>query len=401
MASGNSVAITSSDTAAVRPMSQVAEPRTGIHKHRQIYESLRAEILSGKYRYGEKVPSETRLVQQFNVSRPTAARALKDLEIHGLVERRHGSGTFVRHATSTKQRVLGLLVTGLGQGEVFEPICNQLAKTVADDNYELNWGQIHSDEAQDRAEAAEKSCQRLIEQRVAGVFFQPLELAPGMKDANLNVIDAFDKANIPVVLIDSDFKQFPDRSEYDLVGIDNHRVGYVLAEHLIRQGCRRIDFLAHRGASPTVDARIGGYRSALFQHDIIPEKTWTHFVDEVDDIDIETVRRLTDSGPADAYICHNDYTAGQLMRDLIQLGMRVPQDVRVVGVGDVKYASALSVPLTTIRQPCIEIGMTAVELMLQRIANPALPPRNVLLDFELITRESCGSRLAQRAASND
>lgn len=391
MSNSKSLGLTTSDRPAQSSTGGPHETSAGVHKHRRIFESLRAEILSGRYRYGEKVPSETRLVERFKVSRPTAARALKDLEVHGLVERRHGSGTFVRHSATTQRRELGLLVTGLGQGEVFEPICNQLAQSVSNNNYELNWGQIHSEEAQDRAQAVEKTCQRLIEQGVAGVFFQPLELVAGMQDVNLRVIDALKMANIPVVLIDSDFKQFPERSQYDLVGIDNRRVGYVLAEHLLQQGCRRIDFIAHRGASPTVDARVAGYREALFYHDIIPEKAWTHLIDEVDDIDVETVRQLVDSGPADGYICHNDYTASQLMRDLIQLGTRVPDDVRVVGVGDVKYASALSVPLTTIRQPCAKIGMMAVELMLQRIANPELPSRDVLLDFELITRESCGS----------
>ncbi|MGI9430240.1 MAG: GntR family transcriptional regulator [Bythopirellula sp.] len=394
MADSDPLGLTTSEQAAhaenrVNPAASVRS--AGVHKHRRIYESLREEILSGRYRFGERIPSETRLVEQFNVSRPTAARALKDLEVHGLVERRHGSGTFVRHTVSTVQRELGLLVTGLGQGEVFEPICNQLAKSVAENNYELSWGQIHSDQLQDRASAAEKTCQRLIQQRVAGVFFQPIELVAGMKDINSRVIEALNTAKIPVVLIDSDFKQFPERSEYDLVGIDNRRVGYVLAEHLVQRGCQRIDFIAHQGASPTVDARIAGYREALFNHGITPQTGWTHFVDEVDEIDIETVRQLVESGPADAYICHNDYTAGQLMRDLIQLGIRVPEDVRVVGVGDVKYASALAVPLTTIRQPCAAIGSTAVELMLERMANPALPARDVRLDFQLITRASCGS----------
>ncbi len=393
MSNSKSLDFTTSDHPSQSVIDGSSDPNAGVHKHRRIYESLRAEILSGRYRYGEKVPSETRLVERFKVSRPTAARALKDLEVHGLVERRHGSGTFVRHTAMAEQREFGLLVTGLGQGEVFEPICNQLAKSVSDNNCELNWGQIHSEQAEGRALAVEKTCQRLIEQRVAGVFFQPLELVAGMEDVNLRVIESLEKASIPVVLIDSDFKQFPERSKYDLVGIDNRRVGYLLAEHLVQRGCRRIDFIAHRGASPTVDARIAGYREALFQHDIVPQKGWTHLIDEVDDIDVETVRQLVETGPADAYICHNDYTASQLMRDLIQLGVRVPEDVRVVGVGDVKYASALSVPLTTIRQPCAKIGMMAVELMLQRIANPRLPSRDVLLDFELVVRESCGRNL--------
>ncbi len=370
----------------------------GVRKHRQIFDSLRKEILSGKYGFGERVPSETSLVKQFDVSRPTAARALRDLEVAGLVERRRGAGTFVLHAASIAQQALGIFVTGFGQDEFFEPICNQLAKSIGEHSFEINWGQLHSDVTQDRGKAAEKTCLRLIQQKVSGVFFQPIEMVPGMGDVNKRIIKAFDKARIPVVLIDTDFVRFPDRSNYDLVGIDNRRVGYVLADYLISLGCNRIDFIAHRGASPTGDARIGGYREALFDHGIDPKIEWAHFVDKVDK---ETVKQLVDSGPADAYICHNDFTAGQLMRDLIQLGIRIPKDVRVVGVDDSKYASVLSVPLTTIRQPCAEIGKIAMELMLRRISNRTLPAQDVRLDFNLIARESCGCNLATQSDNGD
>ena len=78
------------------------------------------------------------------------------------------------------------------------------------------------------------------------------------------------------------------------------------------------------------------------------------------------------------------------MRDLVKQGVRVPEDIRLVGVDDLKYAEALSVPLTTIRQPCDSMGKAAVEAMIQRIANPRMPARDILLDFELVVRESCG-----------
>ncbi|MGI9430186.1 MAG: GntR family transcriptional regulator, partial [Bythopirellula sp.] len=359
MEKSDSVGPASTDTPANKSTAGVTEPIAGVRKHRRIYELLREEILTGKYLFGDRVPSETTLVKQFKVSRPTAARALKDLEFHGLVERRHGAGTFVQHTGSTAQRTLGIFVTGMGQDEFFEPICNQLAKSVDDNNFEISWGQVRSDEAQYKGRAAEKTCQRLIQQGVAGVFFQPLEFVSDMNDVNNRIVKAFDKAKIPVVLVDTDFKPYPERSKCDLVGIDNRRVGYLLTEHLMDLGCKRIEFIAHRGASPTGEARIAGYREALFDHGITPQGDWAHFVDEVN---IESVKQLVDTEPADAYICHNDFTAGQLMRDLIKRGIRIPEDVRVVGVDDSKYASVLSVPLTTVRQPCAEIGKTAMEL---------------------------------------
>jgi DNA-binding LacI/PurR family transcriptional regulator len=78
------------------------------------------------------------------------------------------------------------------------------------------------------------------------------------------------------------------------------------------------------------------------------------------------------------------------MRTLETLKVAVPGDVKMGGFDDVKYASLLSVALTTIHQPCSDIGAAAVMAMVERIQNPKLPPRDILLDFRLVVRESTG-----------
>lgn len=75
----------------------------------------------------------------------------------------------------------------------------------------------------------------------------------------------------------------------------------------------------------------------------------------------------------------------------MERGVRVPEDVRVAGVDDLKYASLLSVPLTTIHQPCEALGRAAVETMLQRLQHPDRPARDVLVDFRLVVRGSTQS----------
>jgi len=70
----------------------------------------------------------------------------------------------------------------------------------------------------------------------------------------------------------------------------------------------------------------------------------------------------------------------------------VPDEVRMTGIDDVKYASLLSVPLTTIHQPCAEMGAAAISTMLERVRNPTLPARDILLNFRLVVRESSGGQ---------
>jgi DNA-binding LacI/PurR family transcriptional regulator len=93
----------------------------------------------------------------------------------------------------------------------------------------------------------------------------------------------------------------------------------------------------------------------------------------------------------DALLCANDRTAAQAMRTLLGLGLRIPDDVRIAGIDDVRYAELLPVPLTTWHQPCLDIGAAAVATMLDRISNPHLPGRSILLNGSLVVRRSCGS----------
>jgi LacI family transcriptional regulator len=366
-------------------------------KHLQISRQLRADIAAGRYGADKRLPGESQLVKQFGVSRPTVARALQDLQAEGLIERRAGSGTYVRvgalsqAAASTLQ--LGLLIPGLGTTEIFGMICGELASLARINEYSLLWGgSAHPGQDTDASlEHAEEICQQFIERKVSGVFFAPFELLPTQDEANRRLAEMLRQAGIPVVLLDRDLQSFPNRSDFDLVGIDNVAAGFLLADHLLKLGCERIYYVARPLSAPTVDARIAGAREALVRRRIEPAPDWVRLGDPAD---LKFVRRLAAGKQADAFICANDHTAATLMRSLETLGVRVPRDVRVVGVDDVKYATLLSVPLTTIHQPCRDIAGIAFRTMLQRIAEPALPGRSLALTPALVVRESCGAYLA-------
>jgi GntR family transcriptional regulator, arabinose operon transcriptional repressor len=79
------------------------------------------------------------------------------------------------------------------------------------------------------------------------------------------------------------------------------------------------------------------------------------------------------------------------MHCLIRLSFRIPEDVRIAGIDDVEYANLLPIPLTTVHQPCREIGIAAMAAMLERVTNPDMPIRDILLDCKLVIRDSCGA----------
>jgi DNA-binding LacI/PurR family transcriptional regulator len=371
-------------------------PHAPKFKHREIYEQLHAAILSGRYAAGQRLPTDCQLMRKYQTSRPTVARAMRDLESDGLLERRPGAGSFVRlpaiHATTP----LGMLVPSLNEMQIFAPICGEIARTVERRSFHLHLAEIDTYKPEEQMQQAREVCRRFVEQKVIGVFFAPMEFSQQMEAVNSCVGEMLDEARIAVVLLDCDLELFPKRSKFDLVGVDNHRIGYVQTEHLLGLGCRHIEYLAVPLSRPTVEARMEGFRQALRCHGVRCKESWVH---RGDPCDREFVGQLAKDLP-EAIICANDFTAANLMRSLHGLGIRVPDDVRVVGVDDDKYASLVTPPLTTIRQPGRELGAAAVSMMMERIENRKMSARTLLLDCTLVVRESCGSHRKHRAADN-
>jgi DNA-binding LacI/PurR family transcriptional regulator len=372
-----------------------AEPHAP--KYQQVFESLSRDILSGKYRPGQKFPSEAALVQQFRTSRITIGRALRDLSQRGLVDRIAGSGTYVRHPHPAKDSlVFGLLIPDLGHTEIFEPVCSGIASAPGASRHALLWGHTTPSQTSPEAKALEL-CDQYIRKRVAGVFFAPLETGAKVRETNLAIVSRMEKARIPIVLLDRCVLPYPARIPHDLVGIDNRRAGYIATAHLLRLGVRQISIVAYSHGAPTVEARIAGFREALFA---AARPLNSHRVHRLDAITESTVRPLLKHHQAgDGFVCANDRTAGQLMRVLLAMDYRIPRDVRIVGIDDVEFASLLPVPLTTVHQPCREIGQAAMAAMLDRVERPNMFVRDILVECHLVVRESCGAKSPASTAS--
>jgi GntR family transcriptional regulator, arabinose operon transcriptional repressor len=355
-------------------------------KYRQILDSLKDAIAAGEYGSGQRLPSESELVKVFSASRVTVNRALRELQLMGLIERRAGSGSYVRALVATGY-TFGLLIPELGLTEIFEPICRGMAETQLEEHHVLLWGKSPGDSSSIENDAKDL-CQQWIAKKVSGVFFAPLELTGHADEVNRRMMGFLEQAGLPVVLIDRDLVPFPQRSCHDLIGIDNRRAAYVLTRHLIDVGCRRLAFVARHRSAPNCVGRSVGFREAIMDAALEFQPHFIRLSANPEDRD-EMAELLNECRP-DGIVCANDYTAAQLMRTLESLSFRVPDQIRLAAFDDVKYASLLPVALTTIHQPCSEIGAAAVRAMIDRLQNPRLPARDILLDFKLVVRESSG-----------
>ena len=129
-------------------------------------------------------------------------------------------------------------------------------------------------------------------------------------------------------------------------------------------------------------------REALLSSRIEPDPNWVH-IGELDNKSF--VRNLVSGQRPDAFVCANDHTAALLLRALHQNEVHVPKDVRIVGFDDVSFAKLVSPGLTTARQPCHELAVTAFYAMLERSTAPNLPPRHMTIMPQLVVRESSGA----------
>lgn len=364
--------------------------------HRAIYQELAREVSEGVYGPGDRMPSEAALCERFGASRITVAKAIHALQRDGLVTRRPGSGTYVQAPSNVESYRFGLLIPQLGSTEIFEPICQGIMRAPAAKSHVLIWGHASGEtEGDSMDQTAEQLCRQFIDQKASGVFFAPLEYMHDRDASNRRIVDMLAKANVPVVLLDRDFEPYPRRSKLDLVGTDNYRAGYVATRHLWDQGARRIMFVARKRSATTIIERIAGYQFAMAEVQAsavgVLQSGAPARVLLGDANDQAFIRRVVKDERPDGIVCGNDFTAARMMRSLLDLGLRIPESIKIVGFDDVSYAQFLPVPLTTIHQDCSELGRAALRLMLSRLREPDRAAWDVRVPFHLVVRQSCGA----------
>ncbi|GAB4515202.1 MAG: LacI family DNA-binding transcriptional regulator [Anaerolineae bacterium] len=173
------------------------------------------------------------------------------------------------------------------------------------------------------------------------------------------------------------------------IDVDNEGGSFIATEHLIKLGYRRIGTVASAQNSSS-DDRYAGYRRALETYNI----PYTEDLVAVGDYSLQSgysaTKQIIPYQP-DAIFVASDTMALGALRALREAGLRVPEDVAVVGFDDLPPAVQAEPQLTTIHQPIDQIGQLAVETLLDVIDNPTHPPRRVFLPTELIVRASCGA----------
>jgi LacI family transcriptional regulator len=208
---------------------------------------------------------------------------------------------------------------------------------------------------------------------------------------NADVLQQITGLGAALVMIDRD--DHPDVSCHRVL-TDDVLVGRLATEHLLGLGRKAI---AHLAGPPFVHAqrREEGYREAMRAHDLPVRPEWVLQAGFLEAGGYEAAKRLLAVEPRiDAIFAANDPTAIGAMKAIWEAGLRVPQDIAIVGAGDVAHGDLLRVPLTTVGWSKEELGKRAAELILDQIGpHPDGPFRRIVVPPKLVARESCGAGL--------
>lgn len=363
--------------------------------YRQIFESIRSKIWQGVYTPGIKLPTEAELMQHFEVSRTTVSRAMRDLEQSGLVSRCRGSGTYVKELEKgTQVTRLSFLVPWV-ESDARLPyveglIYQRIARLASEGGQSISLHCFDTNSADVRSGML-NAAQRVIDDKVDGVLYYPAEMPQDRMYINREIVTKLTAAGIQVVLVDRDIEKYPQRSEFVRIGYDNRRSGTILTNHLLELGCERIAFIGIPEDSTAVTDRMLGYQEAHQQHGLQVDPTLIRVAHE-EDLDLDFCRRLLEEAHPDAIIAKMDRYAALIGRQLNQLGVQIGTDIRLAGFDDDPIAELLAMPLTTIRLPVEPFANAAYRAILQRIDEPNFLRRQVIIDTELVVRDSSGRR---------
>ncbi len=220
----------------------------------------------------------------------------------------------------------------------------------------------------------------LLERNVDGVIFAGRVPVP--------LVERVEQMGVPFVLVDFCIKDRP----YSCIVMDNDQAVRKAVNHLVEHGHRRIAFVGGEITHPSIRGRLEGYRKGLEDHGIPRDSSLERTEEAYCSVEsgYRAARRMLEEKlDFTAVVAANDATAFGVMRALKEAGLRIPEDVAVVGFDDIDAASQVDPTLTTLRVPKEEMGALALRRLVEVIERPRLAFDRTIVPTELVLRESC------------
>lgn len=270
-------------------------------------------------------------------------------------------------------RAIGLVVPDFVPLHAFANIIKYVEEFALQYDFNLILGNNH-----DNPDIEERFIDNLIRRSVDGIIFSRVS-------DESRVLKILYKRNIPIVVID---RALEDESVPSVV-LNNYRAGELAAEHLVGLGHKHIVCITGPLNITLCRERVKGFRQVLIEHNIEFDE---EFIFE-GDFKLESGMRgiaslLRNHEKITGVWAQNDVMAAGVIKELYKRGMKVPNDMSVIGMDDVSLASMLTPALTTIKQPFQEMSQKAVEMVIKQKEDHIVSDKKIVLEASLVIRET-------------
>lgn len=351
-------------------------------KYLQVADVLRREIADGVFRDGQTLMTEEELRLRFGVSRQTVRQAIALLEDDGLVDRRRGSGTYVRHGPRRRQGAIHVgVVTTYITDYIFPSIVQGIEAVLTENGVVMNLSATYNDARTERS-----ILERMMDGQVDGLIVEGTRTARPAENADL--YRHLMERNIPILFMNS---YYPELGKIPHVVMDDRNGGRIAAREALDRGYRRPACM-FKTDDRQGQERLNGFLEEIRSRGIeVPQERMMTFGTEERMTLFSTeegqafVRMLREGG-ADCVVCYNDVFAVTLMTLLRQQGMKIPEELGLIGFDNAVFANMAEPGLTTLGHPKEAFGSLVAEKLLRMINGQR--EDSTLVPWTLIERDS-------------
>ncbi len=359
----------------------------GLLKSKELEERIAGLILKEKLQVGDPILSENKLASQYKVSRITVRRAISELVNKNVLFAEQGKGTFVaNHHNFKKENTESLLTRTIG---LIVPTINvsyfsDIARGVEDAANNKDYHVIFCN-SDSKLEKEKTYMKQLYNKKMEGLIIFPTGYSYKNKYWKKLI-----RAKIPFVIVDV----LVSGLEADYVITDDIDGSYKAVKHLINLGHKRIGHIRGTENYSTAEKRMEGYMKAIldsgleFDENLIQGNNFSK-----SRYGYLAMEKFLNMNPRPtAIFAANDTLALGAYNAIIEAGLRVPEDIALVGYADLVESRRMDVPLTTVHQPGYKMGKAACKRLIEKIKNKKCnETKKIVLKTKLIIRRSCGS----------
>lgn len=349
-------------------------------KYYQLKEHLKSLMQRGELVPGNQLPSEHMLAKEFKLSRHTVRQALGELENEGLIYREQGRGTFCSARKNNGKTTIAVVTTYISE-YIFPSVIRGIEEVLSAAGYTL----LLANTANDKAKEAQ-CLENLLNQDIAGMIIEPTKSA--RENFNFKYYQELEKRRIPYLMFHAVYQDLDPA----YIIMDDEKGGYMATQYLLQLGHREIAGI-FKGDDLQGVKRQNGFMAALAGYDIQvkPEYISNYDTEHTTSYPYQFVKGLM-SKPEHptAIVCYNDEVALNIMEAIREEGLKVPEQISIIGYDDSSLAVASEIKLTTIKHPKSDLGRQAARFIIDMLEGRIEKPR-LVYQPELIIRSSCRS----------